>query len=146
MNDKDHSTNRALELIALNLIELRRISEHQQNNNAILNRIAELESNIMGKLTDFLNQQKAYNAQSKTAIDSIAATVTEVAADVDGLLAKIEELNNNPGVFTPEDQALVDQLITEGAEAAGKLTTAAETLAAINSKVPPVVPTVPANQ
>lgn len=104
------------------------------------------ENKIMGAITTFLNQQKAFNTQSRDAVASIAASVTEVAEDVDELLRKLAELDNNPGEFTPEDQAIVTELITEGSEAAAKLTAAAEALAAVNAKVPPVVPVIPSNQ
>lgn len=51
-----------------------------------------------------------YAGRVQTAFDSISAGIDGVSNDVAALKAKIEELQNSPGVISPEDQALLDSL------------------------------------
>jgi chromosome segregation ATPase len=88
--------------------------------------IHKLEVKIMSKISEFAAAQNAVN-------DRIDAAVNGLQEDVQGLMAKIEELQNNPGEISPEDQVLLDQIQARGQAIAEKL----ELLDAIN---PPPVP------
>lgn len=43
-------------------------------------------------------------------VDSLVTSLGGISADVDFLKKTISDLQNTPGTFTPEDQALVDSL------------------------------------
>lgn len=80
----------------------------------------------MSKISEFAEKQNAFNTR-------IEAAIAGVAADVDGLNAKITELQNTVGQITPEDQAILDEL-----EARGQAL--AERLEALDNLTPPVPP------
>lgn len=109
---------------------------------------------IMSKLSDFLTAQEQFNATQSAGIDSVVESVSSVstsltglAGDVQSLNDKITELQNSVGGVTPEDQARIDNLQSQGATMAEKVTsasaalaTAATALAALDAATPPVVP------
>lgn len=123
-------------------------------NNAILNRIAEMEQKIMSKISDFIAEQKAFNKELGSDVDKLAASAEAqsaatdgIAKDIDALNTKILELQNSPGEFTPADQILVDELQAETAATATRVKAAAAAaeahaaaLKALDEKTPPVVP------
>jgi hypothetical protein len=69
--------------------------------NGRLSAIEAKQDKIMSTLDDF-----------KTILGEIAADVTTVKADVDGLLAKIAAIP--PAGLTPEQQAAIDAAVTQG--------------------------------
>lgn len=99
------------------------------NNQAILCRLAEMEKNIMSKISEFATAQNAHN-------DRQDAAVTDLQGDIQALNDKITELQNSPGGITPEDQALLDALQTRGEAISAKL----EALAALTPPTPPASP------
>lgn len=99
------------------------------NNNAILKRIDELESNIMSKISEFAQRQNAFNDQLDTAVEGLTA-------DVKNLNDQIAALQNSTGGITAEDQALLDAIEARSAQITTKL-------AALDSMTPPAVPTTP---
>lgn len=76
--------------------------------------LKETETKIMSAISEFAAKQKAHNDR----IDTAVAGLTE---DVAELNRKIEELQNNPGTITPEDQALLDEIETRSDGIAAKL-------------------------
>lgn len=84
---------------------------------------------LMSAISDFAAKQKAFNDRQSAAIDG-------VVADVKALNDKITELQNSPGQVTPEDQALLDELQTQGEALASRME-------ALDSQTPPVVPPQP---
>lgn len=76
--------------------------------------LSESEQRIMSAVSAFAEQQAAFNAR-------IEAAITGVAGDVTALNALIEQLQNSVGTITPEDQALLDALQTQGAALAARL-------------------------
>lgn len=55
-------------------------------------------------LKDSLEQLKADNTAIRESVDNIAA-------DIAALDAKITQLQNSPGTISPEDQALLDEIV-----------------------------------
>jgi len=109
----------------------------------ILNRIIQTESTIMSAISDFAAKQKAFNDRQGAAIDGAVASVTALTADVQALNDKITELQNSQGGVTPEDQALINDLETQGDAVATRLEGVASALAALDAQTPPVVPPTP---
>jgi len=89
--------------------------------------LIQMEHRIMSAIAQFAEKQAAHNAKIDTAIDGIA---TDIAA----LNAKIDELQNSPGVITTEDQATLDALEAKGAALEAKVT-------ALDDLTPPKPPT-----
>ena len=80
----------------------------------------------MSAISEFSNRQTNFNQRLDAAIKGIAG-------DVEALKAKILELQNTPGVITPEDQALLDEMESRTATITAKLE-------ALDALTPPVVP------
>ena len=99
-----------------------------------------LENKIMSAISDFAAKQKAFNERQGAAIDSAVASVNGLTADVKALNDKITELQNSSGGVTPEDQALINELETQGEAVAAKAEAAAAALKALDEQTPPVVP------
>ncbi len=91
-------------------------------------------------ISDFAAKQKAFNDRQGTAIDGLVTSVTGIQGDIQTLNDKITELQNSSGTVTPEDQALLDDLETQGAAISDKLDAAAAALKALDEANPPVVP------
>lgn len=88
--------------------------------------LTQLGTTIMSVISDYAAKQEAFNTQ-------IATDLSAVAAQITALNATITQLQNSVGTVTPEDQALIDKLQTDGAA----LQSQADTLA---GTTPPVVP------
>lgn len=88
--------------------------------------LKELESKIMSAISDFAAKMQAH--QSK--IDTAVSGLTE---DVKNLNDKITALQNSAGQISPEDQALLDQIETQGDAIATKLE-------ALDGLTPPAAP------
>ncbi len=101
----------------------------------------EMENRLMSAISDFAAKQKAFNDRQAAAIDSLVTSTEGLTGDVKALNDKITELQNSPGAITPEDQALLDDLQTQGEATAAKVEGVATALSALDSQTPPVVPT-----
>lgn len=133
MKDRDESREDKLALAICGLGgmigQLVRELSQINNNQAILHRLAEMENNIMSKISEFATAQNAHN-------DRQDAAVTDLQGDIQALNDKITELQNSPGGITPEDQALLDALQARGESISTKL----EALAALTPPTPPASP------
>ena len=114
-----------------------------ENTNQILRRILQLETNIMSAISEFTAKQKSFNDRQGAAIDNAVASVTGLSEDIQALNDKITELQNSAGGVTPEDQALIDALETQGDAVASRVEGVASALAALDAQTPPVVPPTP---
>lgn len=92
----------------------------------VLTALTKIGADIMTAISDFATKQMAHNDRMGMAIDGIVA-------DIVALNAKIAELQNSAGTVTPEDQALLDQLESQG----DTLATKAE---ALDAMAPPPTP------
>lgn len=81
------------------------------------------------KVQAFYDAVKATNARK-------AAAITDIEGDIESQAAKIKELQERPDGWTPEDQALLDDIQASNETLATKI----EAVAAI---VPPPVPPAP---
>lgn len=116
------------------------------NNNNILLKLDRLEINIMTlkeAFSKFVVDQTAFNQRQATAIDSIVASEAGLTGDVAELNRIITELQNSAGEVTPEDQALIDQLVAASEAATAKAEAVAAALKALDEQTPPAVPPVP---
>lgn len=136
-------TRKSFERLAFSILSLSRAIGRlgdETNNNTILRRIAEMEKNIMSAISDFLAKQLAFNARQQAAVDALTNTAAGLAEDVQTLNDKITELQNSPGGVTPEDQAIIHELQTQGEALTGKLEAFATALETLNALTPPKTP------
>lgn len=99
-----------------------------------------LERNIMSAISDFSAKQTAFNDRQSAAVDAAVASVTALTGDIQVLNDKITELQNSTGGVTPEDQALIDDLVVKGEAAVAKTEAVAAALAALDNLTPPKPP------
>jgi hypothetical protein len=71
--------------------------------NVLLNQINEIGDKTMTAISDFAAKQEEYNQK-------IEAAVSGLSEDIKFLSDKITEIQNSPGVISPTDQSLLDQL------------------------------------
>lgn len=95
----------------------------------------------MSALTDFLTKQRAFNDRDDAATATISTAVQGITGDFAGMLDTIKKLQDSQGQVTPEDQALIDQIESQGAAISTKLDAASTALEALDASVPPVIPT-----
>lgn len=88
--------------------------------------LATLRTDIMTAISDFAAQQKTFN-------DDIAADLTAIQGAIATLNTTITNLQNSQGTVSPEDQALIDDLVTQGTALAAQADTTA-------GKTPPAPP------
>lgn len=81
---------------------------------------------LMSLISEFADRLTAHNTRVETALAGLSGDVT-------ALKAKIEELQNSPGVITPEDQSLLDAIEVQVGSVADRLT-------AMDELTPPAVP------
>lgn len=143
LNEKKKNGNEG-ELTAAVLQCAREIHELHlsHNNNAILQRIAQMEERIMSVISDFAAKQKAFNDRQTAAVDKLVTGVEGLTGDIKTLNDKITELQNSPGGVTPEDQVLINELETAGEALATKAEAIATAIDQLDSQTPPVVPPV----
>lgn len=96
--------------------------------------------NLMSAISEFKGKQDAFNAQQGAAIDQLVTSTNGLAADVQGLKDKIDQLQNNPGPISPEDQAILDQLVSDASALSTRTQSVADALAALDAQTPPVAP------
>lgn len=94
----------------------------------------------MSAISDFAAKQKDFNTRQAAAVDGAVASLTGLTGDIAELNRKIEELQNSQGGVTPEDQALIDDLQTQGEAVAAKAEALATALKALDEQIPPIVP------
>lgn len=94
----------------------------------------------MSAIADFAAKQKQFNDRQATAIDGAVQSLQGLTDDVAALNKKIDELQNSPGSITPEDQALLDDLQSQGDNVAQKAEALATALQALDSQTPPTPP------
>lgn len=139
LSDRDRGLAEAIGLLACAIRDLAG-TVNNDNNKAILQRLAQMESNIMSKVSDFAAAQKAYNDRQAAALDSIVASQAGITEDVAELKRLVEELQNSPGEISAEDQALLDELQAKSEETTTKVEAQAAALAALDAQNPPAVP------
>lgn len=96
-------------------------------------------------VAQFVAQQTAFNARQGAAIDKAVASADGVTGDVTALKDKILELENSAGEVTPEDAALIAELVTMSEAVTAKSEALSVALAALDEATPPVVPPPPPN-
>lgn len=93
---------------------------------------------------EYIAKQTAFNDRQATAIDSAAGSVSGLTDDIKTLNDKIAELQNSAGQVTAEDEALINELETQGNALVVKAEAAAEALKALDGQTPPTPPAPPA--
>lgn len=114
------------------------------NNQAMLECMAELKETIMSVLSDFVNRVDAKFTTISDAVDGIVTSQTGVTSDIAGLKALILQLQNSPGGITPEDQALLDALEAKINTTSDKVAATAAALAALDAETAEVPTPTPA--
>lgn len=84
---------------------------------------------IMSAMSDFAGKLKVF-------FDQQDAAVAGITTDIQTLNDKITALNNSPGTFTAEDQALVNDILDRTSNVTAKL-------AALDAMTPPPAPVTP---
>ena len=136
----EHSLAHAILLLTS---ELQAWREQRSNEQQLsLCRLEKKVDLIMSAISDFVAKQTAFNSRQSAAVDAAVASVTALSGDVQTLNDKITELQNSVGTVTPEDQALIDALVTQGEALSAKTEAVATSLAALDALTPPNVPPV----
>lgn len=123
----DKALSLAIEQLACSIAKLAEELRNQNTQQAVLNRIAQLETKIMSAISDFAAKQNEFNNRQDAAIQGLTD-------DIKVLNDKITELQNTAGQITPEDQALLDAIQARAEAATAKL----EALDALTPPKPPV--------
>lgn len=108
------------------------INIHVNTSANVVAQILKLGGRIMTVISDFAAAVQGH-------FDSVATAIDGLAGDVQGLKDMIEKLQNTPGVITPEDQALLDQIQARAQEISSRVIG----LDAMTPPVPPVEPVLP---
>lgn len=108
-----------------------RTAGHSENQ--ILTRIEKKVENIMSAISVYAEQVEAAFTDIGTSVDTLVTGVTGIAGDVAGLKDLILKLQSNPGPITPEDQAILDQLIVKITALADRIKPLAETVQALDA-------------
>lgn len=128
---KDNDLADAICSLTCAVIALGDLIRHQNNNQAILQRIAEMENRIMSKISEHDEAMNAKFAEIGEGVDELVTAVTGISGDVGSLKEIILKLETNPGPISPEDQALLTSgvvKVTALAERVKALAAAAKTL------------------
>ncbi len=101
----------------------------------------------MSTTPDAIQQWDAANAPTRAAIaaaiQTMGATIPNLAAGVANLDTLITTLQNSPGQITPADQATLDAATAQSAKNSSDLAALVAALAAINTAAPGTVPPAP---
>lgn len=138
--DRDNDLAEAISGLTCVLARMAEQAHHEHNRNTILYKIESNTEKIMSAISDFAAKQKAFNDRQGAAIDAAVTSVTGLTEDVAELNRKITELQNSQGGVTPEDQALIDELETQGGAVATRLEGVAAALSALDAQTAPVIP------
>lgn len=98
---------------------------------------------IMSKFTEYAAKQKAWNETQEAANKANAESAAGLSGDLAELNRKITALQNSPGAWTPEDQALLDELAVQGEDLAVKNAANVAALKALDEQTAPAVPAEP---
>lgn len=113
--------------------------------NKVLRKLDQLENLIMTlkeAFNAYVAEQTKFNDRQGVAIDSIVTSQGGLTGDIAELNRIITELQNSSGEVTPEDQALIDDLVAKGEAASVKAEGVAAALAALDEQTVPAVPPV----
>lgn len=133
----------AILLVARELCGIREQLVKQQDNNAILCRMEEIENKIMSAVSEYSELVNTKFSEIGDSVDEVVAAVSGVSGDVASLKDIILKLENNPGPISPEDQALLTQGVARVTALSDRLNGVATTLkeldaATATTEVPPV--------
>lgn len=129
----------AILLVVRELCGIREQLVKQNDNNAVLCRMAEMEKRIMEAIDTFATAVNASFETLNAAADSLltvaeatSEAVTGISADVTFLKDEIKKLQDAPaGPWTPEDQAKLDAIQTVAATIATKVSGLSTTMTAV---------------
>lgn len=96
---------------------------------------------ILSAISDFATKQNDFNARHGAAIEKIVVSVDGLTGDVKTLNDKITELQNNPGPISPQDQALLDEIVVLSGANVAKTEAVSVALEALDAQTPPTPPT-----
>lgn len=142
--DRPDQVNATL-LVAHRLGEINEQLRLHNNNQAILARLAEMESKIMSAISDYTDAVDAKFSEIGTSVDELVTSVAGVTGDVATLKELILKLENNPGQISTEDQALLTKsvaTVTSLADRTKAIAAAAKELDAA-TETPPTPPVEP---
>lgn len=125
----EQSRNQFLELRAL----LRDIHHHE-------GQIIHKQEALMSVISDFGTAMNAYFDETGASIDELKGSVNGLAGDVAWMKARIDELQNNPGPISPEDQKILNDLQARAVAASANAKDAVAQVKALDEATPPVVP------
>lgn len=95
----------------------------------------------MSAISDFAAKQTAFNKRQGDAIDKSVASISAVTDDIARLNKTIADLQASNGTVTPADQALIDDLESQGDALSTKVESVATALQALDDLTPPTPPT-----
>lgn len=140
------NSDRQVDAILLVARELHGILEQltqKADNNAILERLAEMEKKIMGQLTEYSEAVNAKFSEIGDSVDGFVSSLAGVSADVTFLKDALSKIDNTPGPLSPEDQALLTSSLNRLTGLADRVKKVAEAAKALDdstepSQLPPV--------
>lgn len=125
-------------LVAHRLGEINEQLRLANNNNAIFNRMAEMERRIMEAIDKFeLAVSAAFDklggaAESlNTAVEATAKAVDGISGDVTFLKGEIKKLQDSQGPWTPQDQEILDSIQNRAESISTKVTSVSTTMSAV---------------
>lgn len=137
------SLNQAVRLLSEIIHRLERALDQVIPSLATKSDLTKTQQIIMSAISDFLDKQTAFNDRVSKGIDAAVASVSAITDDIATLNDKITELQNSVGGVTPEDQARIDALESQGEALATKAEAVQNALAALDALTPPKAPPVP---
>lgn len=106
---------------------------NQNGQQAILNRLAQMETKIMSAISDHTDAvNKAFDAID-TAVEGLTKSQTGIADDVTYLKEVIDKLQTTPGPISAEDQKLLDAAQARANGAVVKVAASKEALEALDA-------------
>jgi len=94
----------------------------------------------MSAISDYAAAVNSAFDSISTQTDGLVNSIAGIATDVGWLKSKIEELQNNPGTITPEDQALLDAIQTRANLLATKIQDASASAKTLDDSTTPPAP------
>jgi peptidoglycan hydrolase CwlO-like protein len=118
--------------------------EDRRTLHRIENKIDDLHNQIgklMSKISDFADNQEANNKLVNDGLEAAVTSISDIGKDIQSLNDKITELQNSVGGVTPEDQARIDSLQSQGSALASKTEAVRAALQALDDLTPGPTPT-----
>lgn len=99
-----------------------------------------MEGRIMSSIKDFSDAVNAKFDEMGLAVDGLTNSLAGVSADITYLKGVIDQLQNNPGPISPEDQALLDEAVAKVNALSTNLSSVNTALAALDAATeePPI--------